>query len=358
MTGAGESAEPGQPAGRPRRPREPLPSRRPREPLPSRRSLRAGMSGRSGMSSRSGRSTGPLSRWRARVRAVVLLLIALIGVDAVSGIFYRTSTQSSVGVFRHGTAAVTRVIVVLPGHLMSGRGVGEAFQPYLADGDAVIAADYSERGVDLDDVRRRVLTALAVWHPTRLVVYGPSMGGVAAAGFLRGYAAAGGPYGKVTLVLDTAPSSDSDVKRPAALLWAGCYLHGGLFSSLAMAVGSSFSSHPQPEPGSDSAVIARANDAGAWRGTAAATTQACFVYRSVAPAAREFDAVVQSATYLHGTPAGDDPIIDVPAAVANWRVAFPSLHEVVLPGRQGSWHVSPIERPRETLAAILAAAGA
>ena len=289
---------------------------------------------------------------------MVLLLVALVGVDAVSGIFYRTSTQSSVGVFRHGTAAVQRVILVLPGHLMSGRGVGEAFQPYLADGDAVVAVDYGERGVDLDDVQRRVLAALAVLHPSRLVVYGPSLGGVAAAGFLRRYDGAGAPYGKVRLVLDTAPSSDSDVKRPVALLWAGCYLHGGLFSSLAMAVGSSFSDHPQPEPGSDAAVIAAADDAGAWRGTAAATTQACFIYRSVAPAAKEFDTGVLSAAYLHGVPAGDDPIIDVAAAISHWRIAFPALREVELPGRQGSWHVAPIERPRETLAAILTAAGA
>ncbi len=279
-------------------------------------------------------------------------------VDAGSGLFYRTGTTSAVAVFRHRPEAVKRVIVVLPGYLMSGRGVGEAFQPFLAAGDAVLAVDYGERGVDLDDVHRRVLAQLAVLRPAQLILYGPSLGGVAAAGFLQRYGAAGAPYGKAVLVLDTAPASAADVERPAALMWASCYLHGGVLSSVVMAAASGLSDQPVPEAGSSAEVIATAQRTGAWRGTAAATTQACFIQRSEPPATGAFARTVRSAAYLHGVPATDDPSIDVPAAIVHWRVALPGLREVALPGRHGVWHVSPIERPREALTAILAAAGA
>jgi hypothetical protein len=305
----------------------------------------------------------PPSRWRSRIRglalallALVLVDLALVLVDAASGLFYRTGTASSVALFRHGPEAVKRAVVVLPGFLGSGREMGAAFRPYLGDGDAVIAADYGERGVDLDDVERRVRAQLALLRPAQMILYGPSLGGVAAAGFLQRYAAAGAPFGKVSLVLDTAPASEADVMRPSVLLWAGCYLHGGMLSSVATAAVAAFVDRPAPEPGSDPEVIAAAHRAGAWRGTAAATTQACFIHRSVPPVAGAFDTTVLAAAYLHGVPETDDPTVDVPEAIGHWRVALPGLRLVALPARQGMWHVTPVERPRETLTAILAAA--
>jgi len=58
------------------------------------------------------------------------------------------------------------------------------------------------------------MAALHPLRPLELRVYGGSMGGMVSKLFLDRYRQDGAPYGKATLILDTAPAGRNDVKRP------------------------------------------------------------------------------------------------------------------------------------------------
>jgi hypothetical protein len=64
---------------------------------------------------------------------------------------------------------------------------------------------------------------------------------------------------------------------------------------------------------------------------------------------------VTTVVYLEAMDADRDPLIRVSDAIVSWRVAFDDLKIVPITGRNGRWHVPLIERPKESVAAILAA---
>jgi hypothetical protein len=68
----------------------------------------------------------------------------------------------------------------------------------------------------------------------------------------------------------------------------------------------------------------------------------------------ELVAVAERVSFLHGHGPTRDPVIRVGRAIAGWRHAFPELRVVTIHARQGRWHLPLIERPKETVHAILA----
>lgn len=278
----------------------------------------------------------------------------LVGFDYLSGFFYRTSPDAQVTVIRNGQGPVRQAIVILPGYLMSGNLVGQAFKPYLKPGDVIVAVDYAERGVDLKIIYQKVYGALKALKPREVRFYGVSMGGLVARGLLPFYERDHLPFGKITLVLDTAISGEESVKQPDWLLHIGCIYHGGLLSTAVLALASSLSAHPPNSPDANLGLVGKAHKSGAWAGMSAAASQACFIHNSPPLRRNELVGAVSDVIYLEGQGASQDPLVDVNVSTMQWRIAFPQLRSITLRGRPGRWHVPLVEQPQETALAVLA----
>ena len=292
------------------------------------------------------------NRW-----ATVLLAgaIGLITTDSVVGVWYRTNTIERLWVTAPRSGHAEQVIVVFPGYIMPGEFLGEALAPHLGDNDAMITIEYAERGIDIERIYRDVTAAITRLGPTAIRVYGASMGGMCAKEFLDRYERDGTPYGKVVLVLDTAPSERADVRRPRLLFGLSAWYRGGPVSSAIWAVASRGAGHPPSEAGADPRTLGDARQAAAWVGTPAIATQAAYIGGFPPPGPNDLVAVAARVAYLRGRPPGSDPVVRVDAAIAGWRRAFPQLNVVTFADRQESWHVPVIERPGETMRLILAA---
>ena len=295
-------------------------------------------------------------RLRWWLRAAVAGLIVLVVLDLASSLVHRTGTTARVTTITAESGSTERVLVILPGHTLSGAQVANAFARYRAPGEGLVAVDYAERGVDPADIYRQVRAALAALRPGHVVVYGPSLGGLVARALLAAYAADGMPYGRVDLVLDSGPSQESDVRRPALFFDAACRYPGGMVSTVAWGIGSSFATHPDPEPGADPALVTAAQSGSAWVGSSAVASQACYIRLASAAGAdadrQTLAPVVARAIFLQGTDPHDDPLIDLSRAVDGWRLRLPQLQVVTIATRPARWHLPIVERPHETMTAI------
>lgn len=280
-------------------------------------------------------------------------LLVLVAADAASGLVYRTNTAADVTVLGATHGGARRAIVLLPGYVMSGRILGRAFAPHLQPDDVLIVVDYAERGVDPDDIYVKVMAALRSLQPRELSVYGASMGGILGVLLLQRYHSDGQPFGRASLILDSAPAGPGDVKRSSWLFSVGCRYHGGLASSLLWAVATRFSGRPPLEPDADSALAASGRHAGQWAGLPAASTQGCFIAHAHPPPTGSAD-LAKQVVYLQGHDPEDDPVVRIAQSVEHWRYAFPTLTVVTIASRPGRCHLPLVERPGETVAAIMA----
>lgn len=282
-------------------------------------------------------------------------MVALIAVvdSAVGSAFYRVNREAAVHSIPPRSGRTERVIVIFPGYAMAGRFVASAFKPFVGDGDALIAVDYAERGIDIDQIRGKVSRAIRDTGASEIVVYAASMGAMVATEVLNGFDYSAST--KVSLVLDTAPASFADVKRPAWLARLGCWYRGG---PLATAAWARVAAHLRTPPSADvdPGIVDQAHKAGANIGTAALATQGCFMRdfrldQNDWPTLRSH---LDRTVYLHGSPADDDPLIRTTAAFGRWRIVLPGLSFEEVPGRRGRWHIPIIERPEESVKALLA----
>jgi len=281
-------------------------------------------------------------------------LSALLIVDALISLAYRTNTTADVKIIAPRSGTTHRAIVVFPGYVMPGGTLGKAFAPYVADDDAMVVVNYAERGVNVSQIYDKVMVALHTLGPVELRVYGASMGGMISKLFLDRYRQAGAPYGKVTLILDSAPAGRNNIKWPSFLLDVSCWYRGGPLSSAVWAVVSEFGTKPPTEGDAPQDNVRAAHRAGAWVGTPAATSQACFIAKFGPLKNDELLDVAQQVVYLQGYSPDDDPLVRISEAVAGWRVAFPNLMVITVQGRNGRWHLPLVEYPRETVRAMIA----
>lgn len=298
------------------------------------------------------------NRWAKLCRRATILVagaIGLVATDSIVGVWYHTNALEHLWVKEPRSGITAQVIVVFPGYIMPGEFLSEALAPHLGDNDAMITIGYAERGLDIGRIYRDVTAEIARLRPTSIRVYGVSMGGMCAKEFLDRYERGGAPYGKVVLILDTAPSERGDVRRPRLLFGLAGWYRGGPLSSAVWAVASRGAGHPPGEAGADPQTIRDARHADAWVGTPAITTQAAYISGFRPPRPNELVAVAARVAYLRGRPPGNDPVVRVDDATAGWRRAFPGLTVRAVTDRRESWHVPVIERPRATMELILAA---
>jgi pimeloyl-ACP methyl ester carboxylesterase len=286
----------------------------------------------------------------------VLLVVALLGIDALAGVFYCTGHAAGLVTVSARSAAATRdVLVVFPGYGMPGDLLAEAFTPYLPEDQAMIVVRYAERGIDMDDVYQQIMAELRRLGTARITLYGASMGGMCARYFLERYRRDGAPFAELSLVLDSAPSAASRIRRPGWAFGAASWYRGGPLSTATWAAISDISPKATPEPDADPGLVARAQHAGAWIGTPALTTQAHFIGTFPPLRDGELVGVLTRAAYLRGSGSGADPLVITDASIEDWRRAFPGLTVGIVTGRDARWHLPLIERPHETMKAILAA---
>jgi pimeloyl-ACP methyl ester carboxylesterase len=289
--------------------------------------------------------------WISLVLAGLPLLLA---VDALMGLAYRTNISADVKIIVPRSGTTHRAIVVFPGYVMPGGTLGSAFAPHVADDDAMVVVNYAERGVNVSQIYDKVMAALHTLRPVELRVYGASMGGMLSKRFLDRYRQAGTPYGKVTLILDSAPAGRNNIKRPSFLLDVSCWYRGGPLSSAVWAAVSEFGTMPPTEDDARQDIVRVARLAGAWVGMPALTSQACFIAKFAPLKDGELLDVAQQVVYLQGYSPDDDPLVRISDAIAGWRVAFPNLMVITVQGRNGRWHLPLVEYPRETVRAMIA----
>jgi len=297
---------------------------------------------------------GFMSHRRVSVWMALAALPVLLIVDALLGLGYRTNTTADVKVVVPRSGITHRAIVIFPGYIMSGGTLGKAFAPYVADDDAMVIVNYAERGVDVSQIYDKVMADISTLKPFEVRVYGASMGGMVSKLFLDHYRQAGAPYGKVTLILDSAPAARNNIKRPSFLLDVSCWYRGGPLSSLVWAAANEFGTKPPTEDDAPPDNIRNARRAGAWVGMPAATSQACFIAKFGPLKEGELRDVAQQVVYLQGHSPDDDPLLRISDAISGWRVASPNLVVITVQGRPGRWHLPLVEYPRETVRAIIA----
>jgi pimeloyl-ACP methyl ester carboxylesterase len=284
------------------------------------------------------------------VRVLILVLLGVILVDVASSFVYKTGQTPIVKVVSAPSANVNGAIVILPGYVMSGILAAKSLSPYLPRDDAVIGVDYGDRSVDVEGIYAAVEASLRGLSPRHVAFYGASLGGMVAAELAGRYSASQG-HAPLELILDTAPRTADDVRRPNWLIGASCWYPGGVLSSLSWALASQFAS-PTPTAGSSAALETASRNYGRWVGTPALTSQACFIANN--PSSSESSIQSASVFYLEAPDAAEhDPLIKTSDAVRSWHREFPSLVTLTVSGRQGSWHVPLVERPQETATAII-----
>jgi hypothetical protein len=288
---------------------------------------------------------------------VAIATVAVIGfvfADAFAGRWHRRGTVARLHITPARSGSPEQVIVAFPGYTMAGSLLSAAFAPHLGEHDAMIVVGYAERGVDIDQIYDAVMAEVAVIGAPALRVYGGSMGGMCAKHFLDRYHRDGAKYGKVVFLVDTAPSHATDVKRPRWLMALGRWYQGGPVGSAIWAAASYLEPRPVAEPHADPAIIRAFHRATAQVGLPAIASQAAYIASFVGPVAGELVPVAERVSFLHGYGHAHDPVIRVGRAIIGWRYAFPDLKVTAINARQGRWHLPLIERPSETVHAILA----
>jgi pimeloyl-ACP methyl ester carboxylesterase len=291
---------------------------------------------------------------RLWVGLVLAGLPVLLILDALMGLAFRTNTSADVEITVPRSGATHRAIVIFPGYVMPGGTLARAFAPYVADDDAMVVVNYAERGVNVTQINNKVMAALHTLRPVELRVYGASMGGMLGKLFLDRYREIGTPYGKVTLVLDSAPTGRNNIKRPSFLFKVSCWYRGGPLSSAVWAALSKLGPKPPTEDDAPQDIIHAARHAGAWVGMPALTSQACFIAGFGPLKEGELVDVAQQVMYLQGYSPDTDPLVRISDAIAGWRVAFPKLMVITVQGRNGRWHLPLVEYPRATVRAMIA----
>jgi hypothetical protein len=282
------------------------------------------------------------------------LVVALLGIDALAGVFYRTGNAAGLVTVGARSATTREALVVFPGYGMPGNLLGKAFAPYLPDDEAMIVVRYAERGIDMDDIYRQIMAELRRLDPDRIKLYGASMGGMCARYFLERYRRDGAPFAEVSLVLDSAPSAASRIRRPGWAFAVASWYRGGPLSTATWAAVSDVSEKPTPETDADPGLVAEAHHGGAWIGTPALTTQAHFIATFPPLRDNELVGVVTRTAYLRGSGSGTDPLVMTDASIDDWGRAFPAVTVRIVADRDARWHLPLIERPHETMKAILA----
>jgi hypothetical protein len=301
----------------------------------------------------------PHVSWRSLRNGLKISIVglAIVGLfftlDGFLGLFYSTNTSGRVIVTPSHSRTTKQAIVVFPGYVMSGQVLTKAFEPYLSHDDAMVTVQYAQRGVDVNALYQLIMSQLRHLAPHRLRIYGASMGGLCAKAFLDRYVRDGSPFGQPILILDTAPSGANTIKRPTLLFDLASWYRGGPLTSALWAAVSSRQTGPIPEENANRILIEESQHAYEWVGMPALTSQAAFVAEFPQPKANDVARSSIRVVYIHGSNPQDDPLVRIDRAIDDWQTAFPAMTISVIQSRSGRWHIPLVERPRETMKALL-----
>jgi hypothetical protein len=290
-----------------------------------------------------------------RLLRILCAVVALLSLDSMIGTWGAGAASPELYLTRPASGAPLRLFVVFPGYRMPGAMLSKAFGAHLGPGDAMIVVGHSAHGVDLELIFRDVMDAIVAIDPPAgtLRIYGGSMGGMSAVDFLRRYGRAGAVYGRVSLFLDTAPSSRATVREPLWLMPAVAWYRGGPAVNALLRMVPGTVSPAELEPGADPDLVTQAGLAGRRLPLSSVMGQGSYLASFSPPDPSELGCV-EKAYYLHGREPEQDPLIVIDEAISGWRRVLPGLEEVVIEGRAGRWHLPLVERPQETMAVVSA----
>ncbi|UMP01616.1 alpha/beta fold hydrolase [Amycolatopsis sp. EV170708-02-1] len=277
------------------------------------------------------------------------------GLDSLAGTLVDVGNKQKISTTQAAVRPARQALVVFPGYIMPGDVLSAAFSRHLGLDTTMLVAQYADRGLDMDDFYAQIMVELEKLKPERIRLYGASLGGMCAREFLKRYEQSGMRFGKVSLILDTAPGNVRNIKRSPVLFWFASWYRGGPISGAIWAFLSRFNDlGVVAEPDADKSLIEEGRRRSAWAGIPALATQANFIDSFPALRPLELVGVVDRMTYIHSNNPEEDPLVRVEESIAEWNRAFPALIRVKMDDRSGGWHIPLIERPGEVMRAILA----
>lgn len=282
--------------------------------------------------------------WLQVLAFMILLTPTLVTIDSFFGLFGRGAAFSTVTY--QSTIKPDTAILVLPGIKGSGYHSAKALKDGLIKQGHIVGVNYARTEFDIDLIYKVSLAALQKLRPTKLVIYGQSLGGMVAIDWLRRYQKDGLPIThNVRLILESSPFEQADIN----LDWFSAMivrLPGGPISSMIEQAKSWYEidvkkvlpptdGQVDPKLVQDGYRIAKSTD------FRAISSQARFARNFVGPKPGEL-IWVNAAYYLH---AKDDPLINVGQAYAKWQPAFTSLEQRVVNGWPTGRHSPLTEQP-------------
>lgn len=285
--------------------------------------------------------------------AVLVALGLLVTVDAITGAFYRTSTEMSV--IRTGPETASRTLLVFPGYAGDCHSISAAFAPRLTPSWQMVVLCYSERGIDDDQVLMLLRPYIENLPPGSVSVLAGSMGAMVAVNFLDRLARSDPNLRpELGLFLDDSPPDRSYVKA-SSLLPLSTWYRGGALSSGIWYLANGSLDHSALEAGASLDVVRRGDLYYREIGLPALSSQANYIYEFRLEDHLRFGDLVRSATFIRAGKGGEDPMINVDGSIEAWSQRLPELRVSKLTSREGSWHVPWTLRPQEVLTVVLAA---
>lgn len=292
---------------------------------------------------------------RKAVRFLLAVLVAfalLLAVDAITGMFYRTSTKMSVAT-TSPQGVPSHTLLVFPGYAGDCHSISSAFGPRLLPGWQMVVLCYPEREIDDDQVFSLLRTYVEEAPQGTVSMLAGSMGAMVAVNFLDRLARTNSNFRPdVRLLLDDSPPDRAFVKMSSFLPMSTWY-RGGVISSAIWYIANGSLDHSALEAGASLDIVQQGDRYYREIGMQALASQANYIYDFRLDDHLHFRDLLASATFITAGKGGEDPMINVGASIEAWRERLPELRVSTLNSREGSWHVPWTLRPQEILTVVL-----
>jgi pimeloyl-ACP methyl ester carboxylesterase len=289
--------------------------------------------------------------------SIPLLLLSVLCVDAGTGYVDRGDTSPRTITVAAAKNAPNQLILLFHGYNGNGRSLANILGAKLKTRGTVVAFEPSTKGYNSDEVLAAAKQAIEAYHPSEVVLYGESLGGMEVMELLRR-----NPHLHVrSIVFNATPSTVDNVKifGSSALkaLDTPVLLHGGLISTEMLRANLAKDLGNAPSPEKDAGEVAARQEAyQAMRQVTGPTAfdELRFIADFSPPRPNEFDKRADHVYYLHAPGTADSTIKTAVSSNDLWR-AFPHTRFADKPIRE--WepdlHCPTPERPTPLINKLL-----
>jgi pimeloyl-ACP methyl ester carboxylesterase len=292
----------------------------------------------------------------AKLLSTLVVLPGLLFIDSGSGYAAYGDETPRVIVAEAAADAPSRLFMLFHGYNGSGQSLIDILGPDLVPYGTAVAFESGPEGYDNDEILALARKVIAERHPTELVLFGESFGGMVVMDLLRQDQTLH-PRG---IVFSATPSSAGNIKSGGSLFDVfdvEILLHGGLFSTTLIRLQQAWDLRtvPVPEPGSDEQARQNAYERRRTVTGPVFSDELRYIANFRPPHPGEFTWRTDTARYLRA-PSTSDSLVKTTASATVLRDAFVGIdfEEVAVSEWSPDLHAPTPERPRPLIKALLA----